>query len=111
MIVVRGIRIYTKKNGVKPFWKWINGLDNATRLRIKKRIERCVKGNLGDYKRLKNGIFELRMPFGAGYRVYFIEHDGYLLILCGGNKGSQQKDIEEAIKYRNECEKDWYHEN
>jgi len=101
------IRLYKTADGRKPFSEWISSLrDVRARLRIEKRIERLLKGNFGDCKPLKNadGVHELRLDFGPGYRVYFgIAEHTIVLLLCGGDKSSQDKDIRKAVIYWNEC--------
>ena len=87
--------------------KWIRGLqDKQTVFRINARILRIQsEGQLvGDYKPLGNGVYELRFFFGSGYRVYVtIEHGNtLLLLLVGGDKSSQSRDIEKAMKLANE---------
>lgn len=73
--------------------------------RIRKRILRIEDGNLGDYKSLGDGVFELRFFFGAGYRVYFgIIGETVVLLLCGGDKSTQNKDIKKAKEIWKEVE-------
>ena len=68
--------------------------------RIRARIDRIEEGNLGQYKALNMGLFELKFNFGPGYRVYFaVDGDVVILLLSGGDKGSQRRDIENARKY------------
>lgn len=78
---------------------WINSLkDRAGRARIQVRVDRLVHGNPGQHRVLTNGVFELKIDFGPGYRVYYTERKGVLVVLlAGGDKSSQQKDIELAI--------------
>jgi len=80
------------------FDRWIAGLrDVSARARILRRIDRLAAGNMGDAKSVGGGVSELRFIFGPGYRVYFTRRgDKILLLLCGGDKGSQDKDIETA---------------
>lgn len=92
--------VYEKENGKCPFLEWLNNLkDIKARATIRARIERVALGNLGDCKSLKHDIFEIRIHYGPGYRVYFGK-DGLRLkvILYGGNKNSQKRDIEKANK-------------
>ena len=78
---------------------WINSLrDRAGRARIQMRVDRLVHGNPGQYRRLTDGVCELKIDFGPGYRVYYTEREGEIVILlAGGYKSSQQKDIKNAI--------------
>jgi putative addiction module killer protein len=78
---------------------WINALrDRQARARIQVRIERLANGHAGRHRRLSVGICELKIDFGPGYRVYDTERRGELIILlAGGDKGSQRNDIETAI--------------
>lgn len=67
---------------------------------VRKRLERVRLGNFGDYKNLAEGVFELRIHFAGGYRIYFGRDGGeiiiLLLLLCGGDKGDQNADIKRA---------------
>ncbi len=96
--------VYQDHNGNEPFTDWLNNLnDRIGRKRILTRLRRLEEGNYGDYVRLSEGIYELRMFFGPGYRVYFGEDDDHIVVLlCGGDKSSQKKDIKAAIIYWNE---------
>ena len=97
----RRVLIYADGAGSEPFTVWLNGLkDHRSRRRILARLRRLEQGNFGDRKHLKSGLFELRLFFGAGYRVYFGEDkDRVIVLLCGGDKRSQNKDIENALSY------------
>lgn len=97
----RTIVRYKDESGIEPFTDWLEGLRDAkTRLRILRRVDRMESGNYGDFKSLKEGVFELRLFFGAGYRVYFAEEgDDIVLLLIGGDKSTQDKDIETAKDY------------
>lgn len=79
---------------------WINALkDRAGRARIQVRVDRLVHGNPGGHRNLTDGISELKIDFGPGYRVYYTQKgDRLLLLLVGGDKSTQQKDIERAIE-------------
>lgn len=98
---VKKIIVYQDAAGNEPFTKWLKSLkDPVTRRRILKRLYRVESGNYGDYKNLGDGVNELRFFFGAGYRVYFGEDgDTIVILLCGGDKASQPKDIEKARIY------------
>lgn len=79
---------------------WIDGLrDQQGRARILARIERLAAGHAGDVKPVGNGVSELRVDFGPGYRVYFTSRGREIVILlAGGDKSSQNKDIQTALK-------------
>lgn len=93
--------IYQDDNGKEPFVEWISSLkDINIRARINNRLRRMELGNLGDYKAVGEGVYELRFTFASGYRVYFGQVDNVIiLLLCGGDKSSQGKDIKKAKKY------------
>jgi putative addiction module killer protein len=75
-------------------------LDKTARYRVKERLDRVVLGNLGDHKFIGDGVNELRLAFGAGYRIYYgKEENTIILLLCGGDKSTQKADIKKAIKY------------
>lgn len=93
--------IYQTSDGREPFREWITGFrDKPTRARIERRLEKIEQGHYGDYKSVGEGVFELRYFFGAGYRVYFAEDgDSVVLLLCGGDKSAQRRDIARAQEY------------
>lgn len=94
------IVIFSDDAGKQPFIAWLEKLDSTSRSRIHNRIIRLELGNYGDHKLLQGGVYELRMHFGPGYRVYFGEDGNKIVVLiCGGNKQTQQKDIKCAIHY------------
>ncbi len=97
----REIQAYRTQNGREPFTEWLRSLrDQRTRDRIRKRLERLGDGNFGDCRSVGDGVFELRVHFGAGYRIYFSEMDRTIvLLLCGGDKPSQAQDIQRAKTY------------
>ena len=97
----RNIRIYVDQNDREPFTEWLRSIRNRrTRRRIQTRIDRLEAGNLGDYRFVGDGVFELRFQFGPGYRVYFGQLDNTIIVLlCGGDKSSQVRDIEQAKTY------------
>ncbi len=98
------IRRYITKNGKIPFAEWFNLLkDRKAKLKITERLRRASLGNLGDSKFVGKGVFELRVDYGAGYRIYFAqEEDKIILLLCGGDKSTQKKDILKAKEYWND---------
>ena len=97
------IRLYETPEGSAPFARWVRSLrDNTLRLRIDQRLERLIHGNFGDCKLLAatGGVYELRFNFGSGYRVYFgVSDQTVVVLLCGGNKSSQDRDIRKAASY------------
>lgn len=78
---------------------WIDSLkDRMGRARIQVRVDRLAHGNPGQHRVLTDGVCELKIDFGPGYRVYFTERKGVLIVLlAGGDKSTQQKDIQLAI--------------
>jgi putative addiction module killer protein len=92
------IMVYADRDGIEPFSEWIERLrDVVGRKRIFARIDRLAQGNYGDCESVGEGVSELRMFFGPGYRVYFGERDNELVVLlCGGDKSSQTQDIKNA---------------
>lgn len=80
--------------------EWINSLqDRVGRARIQVRVDRLVHGNPGQHRDLTHGVSELKIPVGPGYRVYYTQKGNRLLILlAGGDKSSQKKDIRRAIE-------------
>ena len=82
------------------FARWLDGLrDLRARARVQVRIERLIAGNPGDAKPVGEGVCELRIEYGPGYRVYFRRRGRELIILlAGGDKGSQARDIQTALR-------------
>ena len=95
------LKEYVDSRGKIPFRTWLSSLkDKKTQAVIDSRLTRVRLGNLGDCKALKDGVFELRVDFGSGYRVYFArEGKTFILLLIGGDKRTQGKDIETAKRY------------
>lgn len=93
--------IYVDIDGKKPFIEWLESIkDKTVRYRIKERLDRVALGNLGDCKSVGNGVKEIRLAFGSGYRIYFGEEGSkIILLLCGGDKSSQKKDIVNAYNF------------
>jgi putative addiction module killer protein len=81
------------------FVEWLMQLgDVQGRARIAKRLDRVADGNFGDTKSVGDGVSELRFTFGPGYRVYYtVRGQVIVILLCGGDKSSQQRDIERAV--------------
>lgn len=96
------VRFFELASGRCPFKDWMDGLDKSTAARIDARILRFESGLIGDAKRLKGSeIFEARLDFGPGYRLYFgvMKKELILLLLHGGDKKSQKADIARAEQY------------
>lgn len=93
--------VFHDATGVSPFDEWVTALrDRLTVARIQKRLIRLRAGNPGDYKSVGSGVYELRLDFGPGYRIYFaFSGDHLVLLLCGGDKSTQASDIADAITY------------
>ncbi len=95
------IEYYKTADDKAPFKEWLEGLRDVTgRAKIRVRLDRVRLGNLGDHKQLDGGVWELRVDCGPGYRVYFAkEGNRIILLLIGGDKGSQKRDIAQANGY------------
>lgn len=92
---------YLTESGRNPFRKWLEGLrDRQARAKIRVRLNRIRLGNFGDCKSVGRGVSELRISYGPGYRVYFGRKGNLVVILLyGGNKKTQSKDIALAQEY------------
>ena len=98
------LRIFVTEEGREPFNEWLASLnDRKVRAKIRVRLDRVSLGNFGDCHGVGEGVQELRMDYGPGYRIY-LGQDGstIVLLLCGGDKSTQTKDIETAKRYWNE---------
>ncbi len=84
--------------------RWLRGLrDVQARARINARIRRLLDGNPGQHRVLTGGVREMKIDHGPGYRVYYAERGGLLIILlCGGDKATQQADIDQALRLAND---------
>ena len=79
------------------FKRWIRGLrDRGAVARINARLRSLSLGHVGDVKAVGSGVYEMRVQHGPGYRVYFLRESATAVVLCGGDKGSQPRDIERA---------------
>jgi putative addiction module killer protein len=97
------IREFVTADGRVPFREWLGALDVAIGARIQVRVMRFETGNLGDHKSVGDGVWEARMTFGAGYRLYFGKDGNKIVVLLvGGDKSSQTKDIKSARRYWSE---------
>jgi putative addiction module killer protein len=103
------IQTYQWPDGSEPYADWLAGLaDKQARARVLVRVLRMGAGNFGDCKPLADGVWELRIDWGPGYRVYYaLAGRRLVLLLVGGDKRRQQADITAALKYW----KDWQERN
>lgn len=97
------IKVFQTKNDKKPFIHWLEKMkDKNTQTRIRQRIRRLEEGNFGDFKPLGKNLYELRLDFGPGYRIYCAKgkenNREVIFLLSGGSKKTQQKDILKARK-------------
>ncbi len=104
----REIRYFLAEDGFSPFTLWLQALrDRKAHNKIEMRLKRVELGNLGDYKSVGDGVYELRIDFGPGYRIYFAQvGTTIILLLCGGDKSTQDKDIQQAQQYWRSYEDD-----
>lgn len=93
--------MYKTDSGKVPFIIWLESIKDTTiKRRIRLRIDRMIDGNLGDTKNLGDNLYELRLFFGSGYRIYYtIENDVLVILLSGGDKSTQAEDIKKAKLY------------
>ena len=98
---IMNVEIYQDKHGREPFSQWLGSIkDNRTRARIDNRLERLRVGNFGDSRSLGSGLYELRLHFGPGYRIYYGKQGNRIVVLLvGGDKSSQARDIGRAQRY------------
>lgn len=96
------ILIYAKENGKEPLIEWMNKLDRKLKIQVQNKIVKLEKGNYSDCTILKgaDGIKEARVRAASGLRIYFAEEDNVIIILlAGGDKDTQKKDIKLAKEY------------
>jgi putative addiction module killer protein len=94
------VREFLLEDETSPFGQWLKELPLSDRARIAARIARFETGNLGDAKSVGGGVMEARFMFGPGYRLYFgVHQQQVILLLTGGDKGTQKRDIERARRY------------
>jgi putative addiction module killer protein len=89
------LKVYETRNGVQPLMDWLRNLkDQKARIAIRMRLDRMKLGNFGYSKSIGEGVSELKIDLGPGYRIYFGMIDRtIILLLCGGDKKSQAKDL------------------
>jgi putative addiction module killer protein len=100
-VVPKILKIYQTTNGALPFLQWLNALrDGRTRAILLARLARVRLGNMGNTRPVGEGVHELKIDYGPGYRVYFGQDGPTLVILLnGGDKSTQDEDIETAKAY------------
>lgn len=98
------IKIYESSQGNQPFTDWLNSIkDRTIKKRIIDRLDRIRFNNFGDNKSVGEEVYELRLHFGAGYRIYYGQiEDVIILLLCNGDKSTHIRDIDKAKNYFNE---------
>jgi putative addiction module killer protein len=95
------LKVYETPNGVQPLMDWLRGLrDQKTRTAIRMRLDRMKLGNFGYCEAVGEGVSEMKIDLGPGYRVYFgMIGRTIVLLLCGGDKKSQSRDIQHALEF------------
>ena len=103
---MKEIRVYKTSSGKEPFEDWLASIkDKITKARVQRRIDRLSLGHEGDCKSVGKGIYELRLMFGAGYRIYYGKlGDLVIVLLLGGDKSSQEENIKKAQVYWHEVQ-------
>ena len=92
---------YVTESNKDPYQEWLDGLrDRAARVAIQRRVDRLTLGNFGDHKACRDGVWELRVDLGPGYRIYYSQSGKEIvLLLCGGSKRTQASEIDQAVIY------------
>jgi putative addiction module killer protein len=95
------IRHYLTGAGRDPYQNWLDRLkDLRARVAIQRRVDRIADGHFGDHRPCRDGVWELRVDLGPGYRVYYARAGRTIVVLlCGGDKRGQAADIDTAVKY------------
>jgi putative addiction module killer protein len=98
---MKEIRLYRTSSNKEPFEDWLDNIkDKTIKARIRRRIDRLSAGYEGDCKSVGKGVYELRLMFGAGYRIYYGKFgETIIILLLGGDKGTQLRDIKKAQAY------------
>lgn len=100
-VIPKQVEVYETPEGRQPFNEWLDSLKNKRTVSIiTKRLERVKLGNLGDIRSVGKGVYELKIDYGAGYRIYFGQIGNTIIILLSaGDKSTQDKDITQAQEY------------
>ena len=90
----------------EAFRRWLDRLQDARAVvSVTRRLERVQRGNLGDVRSVGSGVSEMRISYGPGYRLYFVRRGADIIVLlCGGDKGSQARDVQRAQRLAKELE-------
>jgi len=97
---VLSVREYLTGDGRNPFREWLGTLDGTVKARVQARVLQFELGNLGDHKSVGAGVWEARLPFGPGYRLYFgKDGESIIVLLLRGAKASQGRDIRRAQEF------------
>ena len=98
------IELYVLASGKEPYTDWELRLSKDVQAIISARLARVRGGNFGDCKSVGNGVYELRINYGPGYRIYYGKTGKKIVILlCGGDKSTQKKDIKRAKVFWEDC--------
>lgn len=108
----RRVLYYESADGKRPIQEWLYSLrDIIARAKLRARIDRVKLGNFGKCDPVGHGVMELKLDFGPGYRIYFGQKGQTLIVLlCGGDKSSQSKDIKKAQEYWTDYKRRHSHE-
>ncbi len=101
LVLKREVLIYQTRDGRAPYEEWLSSLKDRTVVaKVRVRIDRLRLGNVGDCRFVGRGVYELKIDYGPGYRLYLAqEGKRVVLLLCGGDKRTQQKAIKNAQQY------------
>ena len=99
--IPKQIEVYETPDGRQLFKEWLDSLEHKRTVSIiTKRLERVKLGNLGDIRSVGKGVYELKIDYSAGYRIYFGQiANTIIILLCAGDKSTQDRDITQAQEY------------
>ncbi len=98
------IELYSLPSGKEPYTEWKSRLNKDVLVIVSSRLARLRGGNFGDCKSVGNGVCELKIPCGPGYRIYYGKKGkSIVILLCAGDKSTQKKDIKKAQEYWEDC--------
>ena len=98
--IERSAQEYETSDGEHPFSDWIQDLEAKARVKVIKGVSQLKAGNFSNSEPVGKGVSEHKIHYGPGYRVYYvIQGDELIILLCGGDKSTQKKDIETALEY------------